>query len=340
MSDIDPPGTPDAARNAPDSFRISGRNLPQPHQNHLHSSALGTALRAARRGARLTQAELAHRAGCSVPAILQAERGLGGASLFMKLAACLGREVAGRPLPPGSHLGARLATLRGRRRLGRRAVALAAGISPTTVEAIERGGLGHLWPLERLAGAVGVTLILVPIGTAADFWSGAATSSHYHGWTTPPEILDHLYRVIGGRFDLDACSPCRGSRAPVRARLHYTAEDDGLTLPWTGRTFVNPPFGRHIGLWTTKAREEAACGRASVVVGLLPARVDSRWWHRDVADHAHVALLRGRLSYGDGRQAAPFPSAIALWGGSPEFAQRLRHEFIEAWHIGPAARLT
>ncbi len=76
--------------------------------------------------------------------------------------------------------------------------------------------------------------------------------------------------------------------------------------------------------------------RAAVVTALVPARTDTRWWHEHVAGRADVFLLRGRLAFGDGEQAAPFPSALAVWGACAETTRVLRGALESAWHI-PAA---
>ena len=75
--------------------------------------------------------------------------------------------------------------------------------------------------------------------------------------------------------------------------------NDGLAVPWRGRVFINPPYGRVLARWVHKCAAESASGRA-VVVALLPARPDTRWWHESVAGTADVFMLRGRLRFGDG----------------------------------------
>jgi hypothetical protein len=58
----------------------------------------------------------------------------------------------------------------------------------------------------------------------------------------------------------------------------YTRVDDGLTQSWQGHVvFMNLPYGREIGRWVDKAAREGAAG--AIVVGLLPARTDTGWWH-------------------------------------------------------------
>ncbi|OJW05302.1 MAG: hypothetical protein BGO49_31130 [Planctomycetales bacterium 71-10] len=126
-------------------------------------------------------------------------------------------------------------------------------------------------------------------------------------------MLSALYRVF--KFDLDPCSPTR--KGPVKARLHYTVEDDGLSLPWHGVAYVNPPYGKTLHAWVEKARREHVEGRARKVVLLIPARTDTAYWHDHVTT-AEVWFLRGRLKFNDGPRPAPFPSALAVWGASEE----------------------
>lgn len=106
-------------------------------------------------------------------------------------------------------------------------------------------------------------------------------------------------------------------KGPVKARVRYTAEDDGLSLPWHGAAYVNPPYGRTLSAWVEKARREHDEGNARAVVLLIPARTDTAYWHDHVAS-ATAWFLRGRLKFNDGPQAAPFPSALVVWGATPE----------------------
>ncbi|MGI4794665.1 MAG: DNA N-6-adenine-methyltransferase [Janthinobacterium lividum] len=299
------------------------------------SSPLGVELQQARKACGLTQSVLATRVGISLPSVRAAERGSGSLTMFTSLADALGVEIGGRSLPPGDTLGGRLAALRKRRELGRRTVAKVAGISPTTLQALENENGGHLATLISVGEALGAQLQIFPKGQAVPFWSGPALSSAHQAWTTPPTLLEKLYGVVDGPFDLDPCSPVkRGPRAPVKARLRYTVQDDGLSLPWRARlVFVNPPYGRSLKLWVTKAHSEVAAGRAQVVFALVPARSDTAWWHEHCARHADVWSLRGRLSFGAGGQPAPFPSALVVWGAHDELRTRMTTAFPEAWHV-------
>lgn len=135
---------------------------------------------------------------------------------------------------------------------------------------------------------------------------GAGFSSATDDWATPPAVFATLDAEFD--FDLDVCA----SPANAKCRRFFTAADDGLSKQWTGRVWMNPPYGRGIGAWMTKAADAAAAG--ATVVCLVPARTDTRWWHEQVmARAAEVRLVRGRLRFGDGHNSAPFPSAVVVY---------------------------
>lgn len=140
-------------------------------------------------------------------------------------------------------------------------------------------------------------------------------------WGTPPEVFAMLDDVYD--FQLDAAS----THANALCRRHFTAQDDGLSRDWHPhrRVWLNPPYGKTIGHWMRKAYEESQKG--CLVVCLVPARVDTRWWHDWVRDKAHVRFFKGRLRYrnytdGSGARSggAPFPSALVTY--EPDLANR------------------
>jgi len=127
-------------------------------------------------------------------------------------------------------------------------------------------------------------------------------------WETPQWLFDRLNRVF--QFTLDpACT-----HENAKCAKHYTRAEDGLSRSWAGeRVFVNPPYGREVSRWVEKARLEAEYG--ALVVMLLPARTDTKWWHEHVQDHADVHFIAGRLKFGGAENSAPFPSAVAVFAG-------------------------
>lgn len=127
-------------------------------------------------------------------------------------------------------------------------------------------------------------------------------------WETPQDVFGALDEEFGP-FDLDPCATAENAKCPH----YYTEEDDGLSLPWRGRVFVNPPYGRRIGQWV-RACYEAVNGYADLVVALLPSRTDTAWWHDYVMKADEIRFIRGRLRFGGAKNSAPFPSAIIVWG--------------------------
>ncbi len=139
-------------------------------------------------------------------------------------------------------------------------------------------------------------------------------SSNSREWETPQDFFDKLNAEFD--FDLDACATPENAKC----RLFHTIETDGLSKHWwEGTVFVNPPYGREIGEWVCKSYEEAKAG--ATVVMLLPARTDTRWWHKWVMKAHEIRFVRGRLYFtdGDGKTVpAPFPSAVVVFLPTPQ----------------------
>jgi hypothetical protein len=215
--------------------------------------------------------------------------------------------------------------------MSQRALASIIETTQPTLIALERHGTGRLPTLDRVLLTLGAGAYLSPIGSMQAFYVHVGNCSISQTWTTPKELLEPLYSVFGV-FDLDPYSPTSNGRTTfVKAKAYFTETDDGLSLPWFGTVFMNPPYGRSIHHWTAKAKAEVAQGNAEVVVGLVPARPDTRYWHRDIAGSASVFFLKGRLKFGCSEQVAPFPSCLVVWGGSDDLLTKLQTILPEAW---------
>jgi phage N-6-adenine-methyltransferase len=84
-------------------------------------------------------------------------------------------------------------------------------------------------------------------------------SSKTPEWATPQSFFDALNKEF--RFTLDPCA----TKQNAKCGRFFTEQDDGLNKKWTGRVFMNPPYGRGIGAWVKKAYESAMGGRPSYV---------------------------------------------------------------------------
>jgi hypothetical protein len=114
--------------------------------------------------------------------------------------------------------------------------------------------------------------------------SGAYTKET---WLTPPAILRAL-----GPFDLDPCA-CHEPRPWPTAAAHYALPDDnGLALPWFGRVWLNPPYGRETGRWLARLADHGSG------VALIFARTDTADFQAHVFGKATAVLfLAGRLTF-------------------------------------------
>lgn len=75
--------------------------------------------------------------------------------------------------------------------------------------------------------------------------------------------------------------------------------------------FCNPPYGKVIGNWVKKAHEEAQKPHTTVVM-LIPARTDTKYFHDYIYAKHEIRFIRGRLKFGDSKNAAPFPSMVVI----------------------------
>jgi len=123
-------------------------------------------------------------------------------------------------------------------------------------------------------------------------------------WSTPQDFFDKQDAIYG--FTLDVCA----TAANAKCARYFTEADNGLEQPWHGICWMNPPYGRTIGLWMHKAHESHLTG--ATVVCLVPSRTDTRWWH-DYAMKGQIEFIRGRLKFGNAKNSAPFPSALVVF---------------------------
>lgn len=124
-------------------------------------------------------------------------------------------------------------------------------------------------------------------------------------WETPKDFFDTLDAEF--RFNLDVCALPENAKCAA----YYSPDVDGLSQPWYGNCWCNPPYGRQVGRWVAKAAQSAAEG--ATVVMLLPARTDTAWFHDYIYGRAEVRFVRGRLKFGGSANSAPFPSMVVIF---------------------------
>jgi hypothetical protein len=157
----------------------------------------------------------------------------------------------------------------------------------------------------------------------------AGIGGHHRGyrglsdvWLTPPEIVRAL-----GPFDLDPCA-APDPRPWDTAKEHWT--QGGLSRPWHGRVWLNPPYGPQLGRWLNAL----AVHGNGIAIAFARTETKAFWdyvWRRADA----VLFLHGRLHFyrPDGKRAkanAGGPSCLIAYGA--ENVERLAD-------FGPAGAL-
>lgn len=168
----------------------------------------------------------------------------------------------------------------------------------------------------------GSTTLDEALGVVADrgdrkkLWVGES-----YEWFSPPDIVEAARRVMGD-IDLDPAS-CEEANQVVKAAKYYTIDDDGLRQDWTGRVFLNPPYGldpdnhqSNTGLWTARLLQAFRDGQVTEAVLLVAAGTD-RIWFWQLWDFP-ICFFRRRLkfSYAPGAKLGkPIHGSAAIYLG-------------------------
>ena len=119
-------------------------------------------------------------------------------------------------------------------------------------------------------------------------------SSDNHKWRTPPEVFEPLNAEFQG----------------PKSWHEYIDSDAVLPSIW-----LNPPYGRGVDKWMKRAYEEAQKG--AIVVCLVFASTDTRWWADWVWKANEIRFMSGRVKFldheGNRQAAAPKGSAIVVF---------------------------
>jgi site-specific DNA-methyltransferase (adenine-specific) len=127
-------------------------------------------------------------------------------------------------------------------------------------------------------------------------------------WATPQDFYDNLNQKYS--FNLDPCADATNTKCSK----YFTEQDDGLSQDWGGHNvFVNPPYSK-VKQWVNKAYEESKKPN-TVVVMLVAARTDTKFFHDYCTKANQILFIKGRLKFGGSVNSAPFPSMVVVFGG-------------------------
>lgn len=131
-------------------------------------------------------------------------------------------------------------------------------------------------------------------------------------WYTPRWIFD----ALGLTFDLDVSSP-PGGPPFVPCRRYYTLEDDGLSSPWEGLVWMNPPYSNPTP-WVHKFLEHG--NGLALMVNTKSKWYELLWQHESTA----IIYLRQIKFHRPGQDAASASGwSYGLWATGDEAIEAL-----------------
>ena len=143
-------------------------------------------------------------------------------------------------------------------------------------------------------------------------------------WYTPPAIIQAARTVLND-IDLDPAS-CLRAQQEVRAKQYYTQFEDGLSQPWYGRVWLNPPYGRdhrgesNQGVWSRRLLREYEQGDVTSAILLVNASTGTKWfqplWSYPICFVAkRIAFLD---EHGVAQSNPTHDNALVYFGDAPE----------------------
>jgi ParB family chromosome partitioning protein len=154
---------------------------------------------------------------------------------------------------------------------------------------------------------------------AADDLPHVARNTGEAEWFTPPVYLDAARAALGA-FDLDPAS-CPQAQRLVRAAAYHTRAEDGLSKPWAGKIWLNPPYNAGlVDRFVGKLVGHYRAGDVTAAVVLVNNATDTAWFRQCAGAASAFCFPTGRVRFltPDGEQGSPLQGQALLYlGGEP-----------------------
>lgn len=157
----------------------------------------------------------------------------------------------------------------------------------------------------------------------------AIHSSESNEWYTPSRYIDAA-RAVMGEIDLDPASHAVANET-VGATRFYDLEADGLKQPWSGRIWLNPPYGTETGRFVSRLLEGVQDGEVSEAVCLVNSHATDTDWFQGLWD-ALLCFTDHRIDFARSSDkengASPtHGNVFAYFGPNHEAFRRVFQEF-------------